>query len=145
MASNIKYKRDAISLMRDGIKSQYKKDSQCAICGCAEELELHHYHTVSLLVKKFAKELQLDFTDEEIVLSNRTAFYDRYRHELVEDTVTLCVHHHQLLHKVYTKEPPLFSANKQKVWVQKQKDKLQNPQEKTQVKTETKSGFARFL
>ncbi|ARQ96295.1 hypothetical protein [Salmonella phage Stp1] len=52
MASNVKYKRDAISLMRDGIKSQYKKDSQCAICGCAEELELHHYHTVSLLVTK---------------------------------------------------------------------------------------------
>ncbi|ATW62673.1 hypothetical protein [Salmonella phage SP-3] len=52
MASNIKYKRDAISLMRDGIKSQYKKDSQCAICGCAEELELHHYHTVSLLVRR---------------------------------------------------------------------------------------------
>ncbi|UXE05572.1 hypothetical protein [Salmonella phage GSP044] len=52
MASNVKYKRDAISLMRDGIKSQYKKDSQCAICGCAEELELHHYHTVSLLVRR---------------------------------------------------------------------------------------------
>ncbi|ASU02513.1 hypothetical protein [Salmonella phage SE20] len=46
---------------------------------------------------------------------------------------------------MYTKEPPLFSANKQKAWVLKQKEKLQNPQEKTQVKTETKSGFARFL
>lgn len=144
MASNVKFKRDAISLMRDGIKSQYKKASCCEICGCEEDLELHHYHTVSLLVKTYAKELQLDFTDEETVLSNRTAFYERYRHELVDDTVTLCVHHHQQLHRVYTKEPPLFSANKQKVWVQKQKDKLQNPQEVTKVKTE-KSGFARFL
>ena len=145
MATNVKFKRDAISIMRDGIKSRYSKDGCCAICGSDEALELHHYHTISQLIKNFAKELQLDFTDENIVLSNREAFYKKYEHELVRDVVTLCQHHHQLLHKVYTKEPPLFSANKQKAWVLKQKEKLQNPQEKTQVKTETKSGFARFL
>lgn len=144
MASNVKFKRDAISLMRDGIKSQYKKASCCAICDNDQDLELHHYHTVSLLVKKFAKENQLDFNDSEVVLSNRTAFYDQYRHELVDDTVTLCVIHHQLLHKVYTKEPPLFSANKQKVWVERQREKILNPDAKP--KTDTKpSGFARFL
>ncbi len=143
MATNVKFKRDAISLMRDGIKSQYNKASCCAICGTDESLELHHYHTVSLLVKKFAKELQLDFNDEETVLSNRTAFYDKYWHELVEDTVTLCTIHHQKLHKVYTKEPPLFSAEKQKVWVEKQKEKLSNPS--TAVTTRSSSGFGRFL
>lgn len=145
MATNVKFKRDAISIMRDGIKSRYRRGDCCAICASNDDLELHHYFTVSQLVKKFAKENHLDFTDEEITLSNREAFYKQYERELIEEVVTLCQHHHQLLHKVYTKEPPLFSANKQKVWVQKQKDKLQNPQEKTQVKTETKSGFARFL
>ncbi|MFP9048565.1 PhoH family protein, partial [Enterococcus faecalis] len=59
---------DAISIMRDGIKSRYSKDGCCAICGSSEDLELHHYHTISQLIKKFAKELQLDFTDENIVL-----------------------------------------------------------------------------
>lgn len=143
MATNTKYKRSAIALMRDGIKANYKKDSCCAICDVDHELELHHYNTVSLLVKNFAKEFQLDFNDEDIVLSNRTAFYDKYWHELVEDTVTLCAEHHKLLHNIYTKEPPLHTASKQKNWVAVQRNKLQNPKEKKI--TSKKSGFGKFL
>lgn len=139
-----KFKRDAISLVRDGIKSQYHRASCCAICDTEEDLELHHYHTVSLLVKNYAKEMQLDFNDEETVLSNRTALYDKYWHELVEDTVTLCNMHHQKLHKVYTKEPPLFSASKQKTWVQLQRDKLTNPDPKQKDPSKS-TGFGRFL
>lgn len=143
MATNTKYKRTAIALMRDGIKANYKKGSCCEICNSDQELELHHYHTVSLLVKSFAKEFQLDFTDEEVVLSNRTAFYEKYWEQLVEDTVTLCAEHHKLLHKVYTKEPPLFTSSKQKNWVQKQKEKLLNPISKD--KKIKSSGFGKFL
>lgn len=143
MAANTKYKRTAIALMRDGIKSNYNKASSCEICGSSNELELHHYHTVSLLVKSFAKEFQLDFNDQEIVLSNRTAFYEKYWEQLVVDTVTLCAEHHKLLHKVYTKEPPLYTSNKQKMWVQKQKEKLLNPTS-TEKKIK-KSGFGKFL
>lgn len=141
MAVNSKYKRTAIATMRDGIKSNYKKDSCCAICNSTIDLELHHYNTVSLLVKNFAKEFQLDFTNNDIVLENRTAFYEKYWHELVEDTVTLCAEHHKLLHKTYTKEPPLHTAKKQKHWVESQKEKLQNP---TKAK-KSKSGFGKFL
>lgn len=140
-----KFKRDAISLVRDGIKSQYHKASCCAICDNDEDLELHHYHTVSLLVKNYAKEMQLDFNDEETVLSNRTALYDKYWHELVEDTVTLCNMHHQKLHKVYTKEPPLFSASKQKKWVELQREKLTNPDPSKQKDPSKSTGFGRFL
>lgn len=142
MATNVKFKRDAISIMRDGVKSQYRKASCCAICDSEDSLELHHYHTVSLLVKKFAKEMQLDFNDQEVVLSNRAKFYELYGHELIEDTVTLCTTHHQLLHKVYTKEPPLFSAPKQKGWVEAQRHKYLNPGE---VKPRSVSGFGKFL
>ncbi|QGH45212.1 hypothetical protein [Bacteriophage Eos] len=145
MASNTKYKRDAISIMRDGIKSQYKRGNCCAICDVTEDLELHHYSTVALLVKNFAKEFRLDFNDEETILSNRDKFYQKYWHELVEDTVTLCVHHHQKLHKVYTKEPPLFTAKKQKTWVEKQREKILNPQAaSSSVKTDG-SGFSKFI
>lgn len=142
MATNVKYKRDAISLMRDGIKARYHKESCCAICGTEDSLEIHHYHTVALLVKKFAQEMQLDFTDQEIVLSNRSKFYEKYGHELVVDTVTLCTTHHQLLHKVYTKEPPLFSAPKQRSWVETQKEKLLNP---GAAKPRSSTGFGKFL
>jgi hypothetical protein len=145
LATNVKFKRDAISLIRDGIKSQYKKASCCAICDTDDSLELHHYHTVSLLVKNYAKEMQLDFTDEETVLSNRTALYDKYWHELVEDTVTLCTTHHQQLHKVYSKEPPLFSAGKQKSWVQLQRDKINSPDVVPKRDPSKSTGFSRFL
>lgn len=145
MASNVKYKRDAISIMRDGIKAQYKRGNCCAICDSQENLELHHYSTVALLVKNFAKEFQLDFTDSEVVLSNRDKFYQHYWHELVEDTVTLCVFHHQTLHKVYTKEPPLFSANKQKIWVEKQRGRCMNPEAPRTSNTGERSGFAKWL
>lgn len=129
--------------MRDGIKAQYNKSTHCEICGVDHDLELHHYNTVSLLVKNFAKEFQLDFNDEDIVLSNRTAFYEKYWHELVVDTVTLCAEHHKLLHKIYTKEPLLSTASKQKNWVARQKDKLLNPKEKKTSSAGT--SFGKFL
>lgn len=144
MSVNKKYKRDAISMMRDGIKAQYKRGNHCEICGVGEGIELHHYHTVSLLVKNFAKQYQLDFSDEETILSNRDKFYQQHWHELVEDTVSLCVHHHRLLHKVYTKEPPLFSANKQKSWVEKQRNKIMNPDSPYESSTESE-GLAKFI
>ena len=144
MASNVKYKRDAISIMRDGIKSQYKKADRCAVCDIEHDLELHHYSTVALLVKNFAKEFQLDFNDEETILSNRDKFYQQHWHELVEDTVTLCVHHHQQLHKVYSKEPPLFTKNKQKTWVEKQRQKVLYPNNVADVQTDG-DGFAKFI
>lgn len=124
MATNTKFQRDAVSIMRDGIKSQYPKASECRICGTDENLEFHHYHTVALLVKNYAAENQLDFNNSEVVLEHRTAFYEKYRHELVEHAVTLCRDHHLQLHKVYTKEPPLFTANKQEVWVERQRLKI---------------------
>lgn len=149
MATNVKYKRSAIALMRDGIKSQYKKSGHCAVCDTVEDLELHHYHTVSHLVKNFARENRLDFNDETTVLNNRTAFYDKHMHELVEDTVTLCHNHHVALHRVYGTEPALSSAKKQKNWVIKQRDKFfdittpTTPADKPTSKK--KSGFGKFL
>lgn len=144
MATNVKFKRDAISIMRDGIKSQYKRGSSCEICGVSEDLELHHYHTVAQLVKKFAKDFQLDFNDEEVILANRDKFYKLYWHELVEATTTLCAHHHQQLHRVYSKEPPLFTASKQAVWVVNQREKFLNPHAVPEAQTDG-TGFSKFI
>ena len=43
--------------------------------------------------------------------------------ELYEDTVTLCHSHHMKLHSIYGKRPKLIHAEKQKRWVEKQRDK----------------------
>lgn len=141
MAVN-KNKRVATKHIRDGIKSKYNKGSSCEICGCSDELELHHYHTVSLLLKNYAKENGIPISSDEEVLAMRDDFYKHHWHELVDDTVTLCHEHHVELHKIYSQEPPLSTVSKQKNWVIKRRDKING------LETSTSSsyyGLARFM
>lgn len=123
MAANTKTKRKPIRWIRDGIKQHYKKAGCCEVCGVSDDLELHHYHTVSFLLEKHAKENNIPLSTDDEVLAMRDAFYEEYWHELVDDTVTLCNHHHVFLHKIYGQKPLLSTAEKQKNWVQKQHDK----------------------
>lgn len=123
MAKNTGLKRDPVKYIRDGVKANYKKDCKCAICGTEEDLELHHYHSVSFLLEKYAKEKGLSLSTKEEVLGMRDQFYQDHWHELVEDTVTLCNKHHTLLHKIYGQKPLLYTASKQRIWVEKQHDK----------------------
>ena len=116
MATNTN-KRVATKHIRDGIKAQYKKGDKCEICGTTENLEYHHYHTVSLLLKKYASENGIPISTDEEVLAMRETFYKHYWHELVDDAVTLCNKDHTHLHQIYSQEPPLATAEKQKAWV----------------------------
>lgn len=124
MATN-NNKRVAVKHIRDGIKSNYKKDCKCAICSTDEDLELHHYTTVSLLLKKYTADNNIPISTDEEVLAMREEFYKIHWYELVDYTVTLCAEHHRLLHKIYGREPPLHTAKKQEQWVQKQRDKAE--------------------
>ncbi|AJF40909.1 hypothetical protein [Vibrio phage JSF12] len=124
MAANTN-KRVATKHIRDGIKSHYRKKDYCEICSTNEDLELHHYHTVSLLLKNYARENSIPISTDEQVLAMRDDFYKKYWHELVEDTVTLCNTHHVLLHKIYTQEPPLHTAEKQRNWVRIQRGRTE--------------------
>ncbi len=119
MAKNTN-KRVATKHIRDGIKSNYQKKDRCEICGCADDLELHHYTTVSLLLKQYAKENGIPISTDDEVLAMRDDFYKAHWHELVEDTVTLCNKDHVRLHQIYSQEPPLSTAEKQKRWVKAQ-------------------------
>lgn len=116
-------KRVPVKHIRDGIKSNYNKDCKCAICSTEEDLELHHYRTVSTLFYNYCKEHNIDISTDELVLAMRDQFYKDHWEDLVEYTVTLCNKHHKLLHKIYGREPLLHTAEKQERWVQKQKDK----------------------
>lgn len=115
-------KRVATKHIRDGIKAKYKKDSCCAICGITENLELHHYTTVSLLLKSYAEANGIPIATDEEVLAMRESFYKEYSYELIEDTVTLCKDHHVLLHKTYGRTPELHTASKQREWVKRRRD-----------------------
>ena len=123
-----KNKRNSVKWVRDFCKSNYKKASVCAICGSTTDLEFHHYHSVSLIVENYAKENDLDFSNEEVVLANREDLLNKRWHELVKDAVTLCRPHHLLLHKIYGEIPPLHTADKQKNWVLSQFNKKHNIQ-----------------
>jgi hypothetical protein len=152
MASN--NKRVATKHIRDGIKAQYVKASACEICGIEEALELHHYTTLSLLLKAYAKRNGISIATDEDVLAMRDEFYKQHRKELIEDTVTLCAPHHALLHKTYGKAPPLSSAKLQVLWVQKRRDNvlgvIPNQPDTTKARTEptskiSLSGFSHLM
>jgi hypothetical protein len=121
-----KLKRDPIKYIRDRAKSKYKKDSECYICGSTTELDFHHYHTLTELLRswleKKKKERPQHYTDEYIVIW-RDEFIEDCNKELYDETVTLCHKHHQQLHSVYGRNPSLVTAQKQKKWVEIQREK----------------------
>ena len=105
--------RKLISWVRDGCKANYVKKDHCEKCKTTEgQLEVHHLHTVSLIVSNFLKGREELSVDEF-----RAAIYEAHWPELVEETVTLCVPCHERLHKIYGVAPALLTAEKQRRWV----------------------------
>jgi hypothetical protein len=121
MATNT---RSVIKWIRDLAKSHYAKGSKCEICGVGHELEFHHYNTVSLTVNNYVKLHGIAVDTKEDILAMREKFLKDNWREMVEEAVTLCANHHKLLHKLYGKEPPLNTADKQKIWVERQYEKV---------------------
>jgi hypothetical protein len=114
-------KRDPTKYLRDFCKSSYKKGTECRICGATEELQFHHYTTLSILVNKFLRGKKCDTVEE--VEAFREEFKEQYLDEIYVKTVTLCKADHARLHKVYGKAPALGTADKQERWVEKQREK----------------------
>lgn len=123
MATN---KRDRIKHVRDKAKSAYEKQSSCYICGAQENLELHHFASLTNLLDKWAKEKGYDISTDAGVLAVRDEFILKHSAQIYDEVVTLCKKHHQLLHQIYGGKPLLHTAPKQMAWVEKQKEKLNN-------------------
>lgn len=119
-------KRDPVKYIRDKAKAKYEKGSECTICGTQIRLDFHHYYTLAPLLHKWLaekKEIRPEhYTDEYIVIW-REEFIDDNWAELYEETVTLCHDHHLKLHSIYGRNPGLHTAEKQKRWVQIQREK----------------------
>lgn len=119
-------KRDPVKYIRDKAKSLYKKGSECRICGAKEKLDFHHFYSLSPLLDKWLREKQIErpdhYTDEYIVVWRDEFIEDNWA-ELYEHTVTLCHNHHLQLHSVYGRNPNLGTAEKQKRWVEIQRER----------------------
>jgi len=113
-------KREPTKYVRDRAKAKYAKGPSCEICGAASKLDFHHYYSVNTLINNWILKVGVNPND---VLEWRDRFISEHIAELYDHTVTLCHKDHLLLHSIYGKEPPLFTATKQIRWVQIKREK----------------------
>lgn len=116
-------KRDIVKYIRDKAKSQYKKGDACQICGIREELDFHHYCSVSEMVSAWISKNKLKITTADEIMFHRDKFIEEHYDQMYNQTVTLCHKHHLKLHTIYGRNPKLVTAPKQARWVQKQREK----------------------
>lgn len=116
-------KRDPIKHVRDKAKSRYQKGTECRICGTTEQLDFHHFFSLTPLFNKWLKANSIKIKTDEDVIAVRDDFIAEHMKELYDDTVTLCREHHLKLHSIYGKDPALATAPKQMRWVEIQREK----------------------
>lgn len=122
MAKNTQ-KRIPVKWVRDRAKGAYQKQSTCFICGTNQDLELHHTHSITLLLERWCTSEGIELDTDEQVLEVRDRFIELHHRELYDLVYTLCNTHHIRLHQIFGKAPGLASAGKQSTWVELQRDK----------------------
>lgn len=115
--------RDPVKHVRDRAKSRYKKGSECRICGEQENLDFHHFYSMTELLNKWLRSKGLVIKTDEDIIAVRDEYIAEHEHELFDATVTLCHTHHLKLHSIYGKNPSLATAKKQERWVEIQREK----------------------
>jgi len=116
-------KRYFIKWIRDACKSAYQKGNACEICDSTENLDFHHFSSLSELVHRWERNNKLNVNTDELALQYRDKFIEEHYDEIYNDTVTLCHEHHLKLHSIYGKNPKLVTAKKQMRWVEIQREK----------------------
>lgn len=143
MAKNTGNNRIPVKWVRDRAKSAYDKQDTCCVCGTDQDLELHHTHSITLLLNNWVQEMHYDISTDAGILAVRDEFIAAHHKQIYDDVYTLCNPHHVALHSVYGKAPALITATKQAAWIEKQKAKhSSNPQVLKPV--QSLSSFARF-
>jgi 5-methylcytosine-specific restriction endonuclease McrA len=116
-------KRIPVKWVRDRAKSAYEKQTTCFICGSQQDLELHHLHSITVLLERWAQAQGYDISTDEGILAVRDEFIEQHRVEIYDQVYTLCNRHHVQLHGVYGKTPQPGSEPKQARWIQLQREK----------------------
>ena len=122
MAKNTN-KRIPVKWVRDRAKAAYEKKTECCICGSVTDLELHHLHSVTILLDKWSEAKGYDISTDAGILAVRDEFIDEHRVELYDQVYTLCNRHHVALHSVYGKAPRPGNEPKQAHWIETQRAK----------------------
>ena len=133
--------RIPVKWIRDKAKAAYEKQSYCYVCGKTDDLELHHLHSITILLNRWADHKGYDISTDDGILAVRDEFIAEHRTELYDLVYTLCNKHHVSLHGVYGKAPAFGSEDRQKNWIEKQKAKAEG---KTPV-GDSLSLFGKFL
>jgi hypothetical protein len=133
--------RIGVKWVRDKAKAAYQKQSHCYICNTSEDLELHHLHSITVLLNRWADRKGYDISTDDGILAVRDEFIAEHRTELYDLVFTLCNKHHVALHSVYGKAPSPGSEERQKNWIEKQKAKAEGKA----PKPDSLSLFGKFL
>lgn len=144
MAKNTDNKRLAVKHVRDRAKSAYEKDTKCYICGTTEDLELHHTHSLTMLLKQWAINKGYNIDTDEGILAVRDEFIEEHHDEIYKAVYTLCNRDHIKLHGIYGKNPSLATANKQGQWIEKQKAKFSGNERAKEVAGSLSGSFSKF-
>jgi hypothetical protein len=115
--------RIPVKWVRDKAKAAYEKKSECFICDKTQDLELHHLHSVTILLELWAERKGYDISSDEGILAVRDEFITEHNVELYDQVYTLCNQHHVALHSVYGKAPKPGSEAKQARWIGIQREK----------------------
>lgn len=126
MAKNTSNHRIPVKWVRDRAKAAYEKKDTCHICGTTTDLELHHTHSITILLESWAHRKGYDISTDDGILAVRDEFIAEHRKELYDDVYTLCNKHHVALHSVYGKKPATHTAPKQVIWIERQKAKFES-------------------
>lgn len=140
MAKNTGNNRIPVKWVRDKAKAAYEKKGCCHICGTNEDLELHHTHSITILLEDWAKRKGYDISTDEGILAVRDEFIEQHHKQIYEDVFTLCNKHHVMLHGVYGKKPAKGTEEKQARWIERQKAKAEG----THVELSGGSLFSKF-
>ena len=124
MAKNTGNNRIPVKWVRDKAKSAYEKKGECYICGTSKDLELHHTHSITILLEEWADRKGYDISTDDGILAVREEFIKDHYREIYDLVYTLCNTHHVKLHGVYGKKPPKGSEPKQSAWIERQKERF---------------------
>jgi hypothetical protein len=144
MAKNTN-KRIPVKWVRDKAKAAYEKQSCCFICETTRDLELHHLHSITVLLEKWADRKGYDISTDDGILAVRDEFISEHKSELYDQVYTLCNPHHVALHSVYGKTPQPGSEPKQARWIDLQKAKFLGGDNTHKPVIESHSFFSRFI
>lgn len=64
-------KRIPVKWVRDRAKAAYEKKGFCAVCNTTEDLELHHTHSITILLNTWASKMGYDISTDDGILAVR--------------------------------------------------------------------------